>query len=290
MVRELIDFKEIEMKKINYISFLAVLALLITSCTSDPFVDESILVAAQEANAFVRFDNALDDVLNVSEADGPQELTLEFLNSGVKDVTAEFTFSGSAEYGVDYSVEGASAAGGSITLFHDASSDQITQTDLVVDILTDGLTDGDKTLVVTLSGATASDGSAIDAGQGDLYKSITINIGDADCTSALAGTYTYTGTGFLDGATGTVEIADLEGNGNYTISDFAGLAFGDPTPYEFSVACGVVAAPAASEVSAGVAATITGTADEVTKAIELSVTLNCCGGEGLAWTLSLTPA
>ena len=85
------------MKKINYISFLAVLALIITSCTSDPFVDEPILLAAQEANAFVRFDNALDEVLNVSETDGPQELTLEFLNSGVKDVTAEYTFSGSAK-------------------------------------------------------------------------------------------------------------------------------------------------------------------------------------------------
>ena len=145
-------------------------------------------------------------------------------------------------------------------------------------------------MVVTLSGASASDGSAIDAGQGDLYKSITINIGDADCTSALAGTYNYTGTGFLGGAAGTVEIADLEGNGNYTISDFAGGAFGGPVPYEFSVACGIVAAPAASVVSDGISATITGTANEATKSIELSVILNCCGGEGLAWTMTLTPS
>lgn len=258
-----------------------------TSCEHDSFTDEPTVLAAETANSFVRFDNGQDEVFDLNELAGVQELLLEYVFPAATDVTVNYTFEGTAQFGTDFSIEGASASGGSITLFHDASSDQITTATLVVDLLADGVIDGDKTLDIVLTSASAASGIPVDAGQGDLFKRVTINIADADCASDLAGTYNFTGTGFLDGASGTVEISDADGNGNYLIDDYAALAFGEPVAYEFSVICGAISAPAQSE---GTAATITGTANEETKEIVMNVTLNCCGGEGLMWSLTLTPA
>jgi len=268
---------------------LIVLLFVLYSCHSDPFVDEETLTALEQGPSFVRFDNGLDEVINVNETDGPQALRLEYLFPVASDITVTYTFEGSAEFGVDFSVDGASSSGGNIDLVHDASSTQISFVDIVVDVLMDGVTDGDKTLIVTIADASAADGTAVVAGQGNLFKAITINIADADCSSDLAGVYNYTGSGFLDGAAGTVEIMAQGTNGNYVISDFAGLAFGDPAPYEFSVVCGIISAPAASLINEGFAATIIGSANEDTKEIQLNVVLNCCGGEGLVWGLNLTP-
>ena len=60
-------------------------------------------------------------------------------------------------------------------------------------------------------------------------------------------------------------------------------------PYEiFTAANGEVTAPEVSEISE-VAATISGVVNTCTSSIFLNVTLNCCGGEGLMWTITATP-
>ena len=262
--------------------------LLIGSCTTDPFVDESGLAQLEEVPPFVKFNGATDEVINVTETDAPQELLVDFLFPIASDVTINFEFGGTAQFGIDFSVDDASASGGSITLVHDASSDQLTFGAIVVDILSDGITDGDKTLTVTLTEGMTANGIQVDGGQGEVAKVVTINIADADCSSDLAGLYDFIGDGFLAGSTGVVEIFDGANPGSYIISDFAGLAFGAPIPYEFSTACGIISGPGSSQVSVGIAATITGAANEQTKEIIMNVVLNCCGGEGLAWTLNLT--
>ncbi|MDH3245501.1 MAG: hypothetical protein OEM26_12870 [Saprospiraceae bacterium] len=266
------------------------LSLLIafSACEHSAFEDEVTLKDLTEASAFVRFDNTLKTVIDVSETDAPQALTLEYIFPGNKDITVNYNFSGSAAFGTDFTIEGASPTGGTITLIYDALSTEITTTDLVVTLLQDGITDGNKSVTFTLTSASASDGSPVDAGQAGMFREITINIADADCASDLDGMYNYVASGAFEGA-GAVEITKLDGAANYAISDFAAGAFGDPVPYEFSVACGGISAPAASVISEGILATITGTADEDTKEIIINVTLNCCGGEGAIWTLMLTP-
>lgn len=267
------------------------LSLLIafSACEHSAFEDEATLKDLTEASAFVRFDNTLKTVIDVSETDAPQALTLEYIFPGNKDITVNYNFSGSAAFGADFTIDGASATGGTITLPYDAQSTEITTADLMVTLLQDGITDGDKSVTFNLTDASASDGSPVEAGQAGMFKEITLNIADVDCASDLAGIYNYVASGAFEGATGVVEITKLEGAANYAISDFAAAAFGDPVPYEFASACGGIIAPAASVISEGIMATITGTADEETKEIVLNVTLNCCGAEGLTWTLTLTP-
>lgn len=248
-----------------------------------------------ELPAYVAFD-APGNTINLdaeSATEGDEVVfTIENPTGTLSDITVNYEFGGSAEFGTDFMVEGASASGGSIVLDHDPRDFQfLDNVDLVVNLLTDGVTDGDKSLTITLVSAVNAEGSSLAVGRGgtDFLKTATINISDADCASDLAGNYLFDITGDLGEAEGLpAVITEADGNGNYVIDDFAAGAFGEAVPYEFSVACGVVSGPAMSTISEGVSATITGTADEEAKTIVMNVVLNCCGGEGSEYTLNLT--
>ncbi|MEM1123215.1 MAG: hypothetical protein AAGJ18_22430 [Bacteroidota bacterium] len=126
-------------------------------------------------------DAFMDDVA-VSESDGSTDLVIETPTGTLSDVTINYSFGGSAVFGEDFSVAGASASGGTIVLVTKPSdiffNDRV---DLTVDLLTDGVVDGEKTLTITLESASNAEGDvAVGRGGLDFLKTATVVIADVD--------------------------------------------------------------------------------------------------------------
>lgn len=172
------------MKKIKYI-LLTASVIFMAGCNEDvEFADLNIELLPGKYVAFSASgaNNTLPDV-DVTEG-GTTELNVEVPTGSTSNVTVNFTFSGTAVYGVDFTVTGASAAGGSVVIVPDPGNDPadlIDNVDIDVTFLTDGVTDGAKTLQVTLSSASNSDGEVL-VGRGgmDVLRTSVVNIADAD--------------------------------------------------------------------------------------------------------------
>lgn len=123
----------------------------------------------------------LDDVL-VKEDDTAASLTIENPTGTLSDITVEYDFGGDAVFGVDFNVAGASASGGTIVLKHQPTDVPNTnRVDLDIEILMDGLADGEKTLTITLMSASNAEGPlAVGRGGTDFLKTATVIIEDID--------------------------------------------------------------------------------------------------------------
>jgi|GEM_PF-2298346 len=202
---------------------------LMIACTDTNISDQGFNLKVLPA--YVAFnapgENAIMDDIEVDENAGSVSLNIEAPTGTLSDITVDYTFGGDAVFGTDFDVSGATANGGSIVLKVDPTDVQdFDNVDLDIDILTDGATDGDKTLTVTIVGGVNADGDMFVGGRGgtDFLKTATIKIADVDCASDLTGTYST----LTDGTSGTAfpytvtitESATV--NGEYTFSDITG--------------------------------------------------------------------
>ena len=126
--------------------------------------------------------NATLDDFAADEDDGVVEIIVENPTGTLSDITVNYALSGSAVFGTDYNIEGASAAGGSFTIRPNSGAvNETNRTTLVVELLTDGVADGEKTITLTLSDASNSEGTvAVGRGGTDLLKTANVVIADVD--------------------------------------------------------------------------------------------------------------
>ncbi|MEM9847952.1 MAG: hypothetical protein AAF847_08680 [Bacteroidota bacterium] len=164
------------MKYLNILFLLLVFA----ACEYDSFEDEIALSGLPDTDipAFIRFDNGLDPVITLAEADGSTSVRLDFQFPVESDLTVDFSFGGDAVFGEDFTVANSSASGGSLTIEHDPENIAFTTGDLEVMTVIDTTADGTKELIITLTNATAADGTPVNVGQGDLHKTATFSIVD----------------------------------------------------------------------------------------------------------------
>jgi hypothetical protein len=169
--------------KIKNIICLSVAAFLF-SCGNDYDLDENFDLT--DLPGYVAFDApglsaSLPDV-EVTEDAGTASLTIENPTGTLSDITIEYSFGGDAAFGVDFNVSGASASGGTIVLEPKESDFQNPdRVDLLVELLTDGVADGNKTLTITLESASNDDGViAVGRGGTDILRSANIIISDID--------------------------------------------------------------------------------------------------------------
>ncbi len=171
------------MKNIFYTITIA--SLLFAGCDDFELADQGL--GFQDLPGYVAFDAPGDDAVlddvEATEDQGTVELTIEVPTGTLSDINVDFSFSGTAEFGVDFTVVGATASGGSIVLPNNVGDvNNFDNVDIVVELLTDGVADGEKTLTVTLDSAQGVDGTAFAVGRGgtELLRSANVIIADID--------------------------------------------------------------------------------------------------------------
>ena len=154
-------FKLNDMKKI--ISLL--LFITIIGCTEEyDLTDRELAVEALPGYVAFSANGASTALANVEtdENGDDVELNVEVPSGTLSDVAVTYSFGGNAVFGIDFMVSGASASGGQITIIHRQSTDPddafADNEDIIIQLLTDDITDGEKTLQVTLESATNSEG------------------------------------------------------------------------------------------------------------------------------------
>jgi hypothetical protein len=173
------------MKKIIYI--LIAFSIISYGCNDEFNLEDQDLNVKFLSGKYVAFNapGANTTIEDVTANEGTVvELNVEIPTGTLSNVNVDFIFGGTAVYGTDYNVSGGSSAGGSITIVPlpgDDQTDVIDNEDIVINLLTDGVTDGNKTLTVTLTSASNNEGTIL-VGRGgeDILKSTTINITDVD--------------------------------------------------------------------------------------------------------------
>jgi hypothetical protein len=170
------------MKNVFYIILIAA---AVFACDESDIANQGL--AIQDLPGYVAFNAPGDDAIlpdvETSEDGGTVDLNIENPTGTLVDITIDYSFSGTAEFGVDFNVTGATAAGGSIVMPHNPGDvNNFDNVDLVIELLTDGVADGEKTLTITLDGAQGTDGTAFAVGRGgtDLLKSTSVIIADID--------------------------------------------------------------------------------------------------------------
>jgi len=219
----------------NILFFLFTVLITLNSCEE---IDDP-LAGAAEVNNFVQF--AADTPAEVTVNEGASSsITIQAPSSAGEDLLATISFSGDAVFGVDFDLSEASGAtnvGGivsknateaviKIPFIPAGGADLITdQVKFNVVFLSDGVSDGDKTLIINLTGAVGSKTSSLvfDGGRGPIRVSSTISILDEDCAAdvaTLAGDYgvvelcpsSYTYSTTIAASTGNSLIIDNFGD------------------------------------------------------------------------------
>lgn len=179
------------MKKLfSYISIL----IILSSCTK--FEVDDLGFGLRPIDGYVSFANAggavTPIILNASETSDVQNLRIEVPTGSLSAVTVTYSFSGTAVFGTDFTVVSpggsSSATGGTIVIKRDKTPSGLADFDFVnlgIDPITDSVTDGDKSLVITLVSAVNADGKVFSVGRGaegsTIYlKEARINISDTD--------------------------------------------------------------------------------------------------------------
>lgn len=160
---------------------------MFTSCTEEYSLEDNGL-SVQELPGYVAFSapGASTTIApeETSEDDGVTTLNVEIPTTSPTDVTVNYSFSGTAVYGVDYTVDSATSAGGSVVIFKttEVNLDGLPDNaDIDIQLLTDNVVDGPKTIEVTLVSASNSEGEIVVGRAGtDLLKTAIINIADID--------------------------------------------------------------------------------------------------------------
>ena len=172
------------MKK--YIVAICISALAFLSCAEDYDLEDNGFIL-EELPAFVAFNPSGTRVTLApvdTEEGETEEISVEVPGGTVSNVTVNYTFAGTAVFGTDFNVAGASSAGGTLTITLPTTPNldgQPINGDIVVELLTDGVEDGEKTLEITLISASNAEGDlAIGRGGTEALRTAVLNIADAD--------------------------------------------------------------------------------------------------------------
>jgi hypothetical protein len=175
------------MKKILYTALS--LVLFATACTDNSLEDQGIELS-EELGKYVAFSvsgvvTTIADVEVAEDAgDTGSDINVEIPGGTVSNVTVNYEFSGTAVFGTDFTVAGANSNGGSVVI--ETQSTPIDDglplnADIPVEILTDGVADGEKTLTITLVSASNAEGDILVGRAGtDALKQVNIVISDVD--------------------------------------------------------------------------------------------------------------
>lgn len=161
------------------------LSMLFLGSCGNSFVTEDYY-DLEELPGYVAFDadgnNATLAPFEVTEGDGSLNVTVENPTGTVSDITVDYSLGGTAVFGTDYDISGASSSGGSMTIAVDGSAfNETFRGDIVITLLTDEVVDGEKTIELTLTGASNSEGTvAIGRGGTELLRTATVIISDVD--------------------------------------------------------------------------------------------------------------
>lgn len=168
--------------------FLLLLTVITLVGCSDEFTIDDV-VATEALPPYVAFNppgtSATIAPVNVNEASGSTDLNVEVPTNNQSNVNVTYTFSGTAVFGEDFTVDGADASGGTLTIEHKQTTnpdDYVADNgDITIILLRDGVADGNKSLVVTLTSAANDEGElAVGRGGTDALKSVIVNIADID--------------------------------------------------------------------------------------------------------------
>ena len=169
----------------NYKYFILLFGVaLLTACGNEYVVGDYFDL--EELPGYVAFDapgnSAILDDIMVTEADGSTTVTIECPTGTLSDITVDYDFGGDAVFGTDFTVAGATASGGAITVRQkDFDVVNRSNADLEIELLTDDVQDGTKTLTITLVSASNDEGAlAVGRGGTDYLKTATIVIEDVD--------------------------------------------------------------------------------------------------------------
>ncbi|MFS4454987.1 hypothetical protein [Maribacter sp. 2304DJ31-5] len=173
------------MKNIKYIACL--ITLILIGCDNDLDFDDRGF-DFQELPNYVAFNpagtRATFPPIDTDEEEGSEDVSIEIPGGTLSDVTVNYTFGGSAIFGTDFTVDGATSAGGTLVIALTTVPNQDglpVNGDIVVNLLEDGVIDGDKTLTITIVSASNADGELpIGRGGQDLLRTATVNIADVD--------------------------------------------------------------------------------------------------------------
>ncbi len=169
----------------NYKYFALFLCLvLVSSCGNDFVVGD--YYDLEELPGYVAFDGAgtsviLDDEMTTEDG-GTVSFKIECPTGTLSDITVNYSFGGDAVFGTDFTVAGATASGGSAVIEHDVNDNlNRDNVDLDIELLTDGVQDGLKTLTITLTSASNAEGElAVGRGGTDILTTATVIIEDID--------------------------------------------------------------------------------------------------------------
>lgn len=227
------------MKKITYLLFATV--ILLTGCNDDFQLGDNELtdLAVSLLPGYVAFSapgvNVTIDDIETAEGNPDEFLNVEIPTGNLSDITVNYVFSGTAVWGVDFNVAGATSAGGTLIIEHKQTTDPADGVydngDIEVELLTDDVVDGVKTLIVTLVSASNAEGElAIGRGGTDLLTTSVVNIADIDCPldpDNIVGDWELALVDkFGDGWNGASLTFEIDGVGtDYTIEDGATANF-----------------------------------------------------------------
>lgn len=168
--------------KFNFKYTLFFFSLLILSACGNEYDTEEYFDLEELPN-YVAFgdgttNNAVLATVVVAEDAGSASFIIEAPAGTLSDINITYEITGSAVAGVDYNIANA----GSITLATNTNDFQNRdQVSLDIEILTDGVVDGTKTLTLTLTSASNAEGSlAVGRGGTDFLKSANLEITDVD--------------------------------------------------------------------------------------------------------------
>lgn len=169
-------------------------SILTTSCTEDYSLDDRGL-AVEELPNYVAFEapGASSSIapIDAAEDSEAEEIGVEIPGGTVSDVTVNYSFSGTAVFGEDFTVDGATSAGGTVVIELTTVPNQDglpPNANIVVNFLTDGVEDGDKTLEITLTDASNAEGNiAVGRAGTEALTTAVVNIADIDAVEEDAG-------------------------------------------------------------------------------------------------------
>ena len=172
------------MKHTYKLTLIIFLGLFISSCGNEYDIDEYFDL--EELPGYVAFDapgnTVTIDPFAVTEDGGSVGVVIECPTGTQSDINVSYTLSGDAVFGVDFTISGAQASGGNITIAPNPSDIQESdRASLSIELLTDDVVDGEKTIMITLTSASNAEGDlAVGRGGTDLLKTAVVVIADID--------------------------------------------------------------------------------------------------------------
>jgi len=241
---------------------LVILGLMIfaASCGNEYDIDENFDL--EELPGYVAFfadGNSINvDAVDLGEDGGTVEVVVHSPVEILSDVTVTYDLGGTAVEGTDFTIEGTS---GVMTISADRGNFAETyRGSIVINGLNNTVFEGNKTIVLTLTGASNAEGE-IEVGRGgkDFQKVAVVNLLDDECDSQFAGdyeAYSIIDSIVVDGMlmdtvivsdTTNVSLAKMSGEFfSYSIDDISSSAFdvlgGAELSYNFVEDCRAISA------------------------------------------------